>query len=350
MTEDQKDKTPGKVIVPPVKPVSAREIRPVAGAYIGNEALVQTMFVSRLHDRVGELQYTDPFTGERKATSMWLRQVGGYASWNESSGQLHNRTQRSVTQLGADVAAWTSDGSNRFNLGWIAGYGHGGTKASSKVSDLHSTGTVDGLNIGLTGTWYANSSDHQGLYLDGWVTYNWFKNKLKGTKSTEKYHSRGLAASLETGYTYKILDFNRASGGEGAWYVQPQAQVIWSGVKSDSFTENGGSRVKFKGKDNVTTRLGIRTFVNLDQKSLTSDADGTQLFVEGNWIHNSKKFGVSLNETTLNQTGGSNLGEVKLGLESKFRKNLQVWTNAGVQAGKNHYRDLSAMVGLKYTF
>ena len=109
-----------------------REIRPVVGAYIGNEALVQTMFISRLHDRVGDLQYNDPFTGEAKVTSMWLRQIGGYTSWNESSGQMHNRTLRAVTQLGADFARWTSDGSNRFNLGWIAGYGHGRTKTSKK--------------------------------------------------------------------------------------------------------------------------------------------------------------------------------------------------------------------------
>lgn len=327
-----------------------REIRPVIGAYIGNEALVQTMFISRLHDRVGELQYNDPFTGEAKVTSMWLRQVGGYTSWNESSGQMHNRTLRAVTQLGADIARWTSDGSNRFNLGWIAGYGHGRTKTSSKVSDLSSTGTVDGLNVGLTGTWYANGADHQGLYVDSWLTYSWFRNKAKTTTGSEKYHSKGLTASLETGYTFKISDINLSSGHEGAWFIQPQAQVIWSGIKSDSFREGNGTKIKFRGKDNVTTRVGLRTFVNLDKTSLTTQADGTQLFVEGNWIHNTKGFGVSLGQTSFRQTGARNLGEVKVGLESKFRKNFQVWTNAGIQVGQDKYRDLTAMVGIKYTF
>lgn len=327
-----------------------REIRPVVGAYIGNEALVQTMFISRLHDRVGDLQYNDPFTGEAKVTSMWLRQIGGYTSWNESSGQMHNRTLRAVTQLGADFARWTSDGSNRFNLGWIAGYGHGRTKTSSKVSDLSSTGTVDGLNVGLTGTWYANGADHQGLYVDSWLTYSWFRNKAKTTTGSEKYHSKGLTASLETGYTFKLLDIKMSSGHEGAWFIQPQAQVIWSGIKSDSFSESNGTKVKFRGKDNITTRVGMRTFVNLDKGSLVTHTNGTQLFVEGNWIHNTKPFSVSLDQTSFRQTGARNLGEVKFGLESKFRKNLQVWTNAGVQAGKDKYRDLTAMVGIKYTF
>lgn len=327
-----------------------REIRPVVGAYIGNEALVQTMFISRLHDRVGDLQYNDPFTGEAKVTSMWLRQIGGYTSWNESSGQMHNRTLRAVTQLGADFARWTSDGSNRFNLGWIAGYGHGRTKTSSKVSDLSSTGTVDGFNLGLTGTWYANGADHQGLYVDSWLTYSWFRNKAKTTIGSEKYHSKGLTASLETGYTFKLLDINTSSGHQGAWFIQPQAQVIWSGIKSDSFRESNGTKVKFREKDNITTRVGMRTFVNLDKSSLVTHTNGTQLFVEGNWIHKTKQFSVSLDQTSFRQTGARNLGEVKVGLESKFRKNLQVWTNAGVQAGQDKYRDLTTMVGIKYTF
>lgn len=155
---------------------------------------------------------------------------------------------------------------------------------------------------------------------------------------------------METGYTFKLLDIKMSSGHEGAWFIQPQAQVIWSGIKSDSFSESNGTKVKFRGKDNITTRVGMRTFVNLDKGSLVTHTNGTQLFVEGNWIHNTKPFSVSLDQTSFRQTGARNLGEVKFGLESKFRKNLQVWTNAGVQAGQDKYRDLTAMVGIKYTF
>lgn len=38
---------------------------------------VNTMFVTRLHERLGPMQYTDIMTGETKNTSMWMRHEGG---------------------------------------------------------------------------------------------------------------------------------------------------------------------------------------------------------------------------------------------------------------------------------
>lgn len=31
------------------------------------------MFITRLHDRLGETQYTDALTGEQRVTSLWMR-------------------------------------------------------------------------------------------------------------------------------------------------------------------------------------------------------------------------------------------------------------------------------------
>ncbi|WP_050132552.1 autotransporter outer membrane beta-barrel domain-containing protein, partial [Yersinia frederiksenii] len=52
--------------------------RPESGAYSANLAAANTMFVSRLHDRLGETQYIDALTGEQKVTSLWLRNEGGH--------------------------------------------------------------------------------------------------------------------------------------------------------------------------------------------------------------------------------------------------------------------------------
>ncbi|MDN0121600.1 autotransporter outer membrane beta-barrel domain-containing protein, partial [Yersinia frederiksenii] len=45
--------------------------RPESGAYSANLAAANTMFVTRLHDRLGETQYIDALTGEQKVTSLW---------------------------------------------------------------------------------------------------------------------------------------------------------------------------------------------------------------------------------------------------------------------------------------
>mgnify|MGYP005933005553 FL=1 len=326
-------------------------VRPEIGAYVGNNAAIRALFSDRLYDRVGDLWYAEPKEGDTRTASVWIRQRGDYSSWKESTGQTKNRTQMYSTQLGADVHSWTSNGTDRFLIGWLVGYGHANTKSHSVNSGYHAKGLVDGINVGLTGTWFQDRLNHEGIYIDSWLTYSWFDNKIKGeTLRTEKYHSKGLSASVESGYTAKLSDSKTASGTDVSWYLQPQAQIIWSGVKTDTLFEANGTNVTSKGHNNIQTRLGARTFVNINSQAYFNGTAGTQLFLEGNWIHNTKNPGVKMNGTALEQKGTRNLGEVKLGLNGKLKQNLQLWTNATAQAGSNHYRDLTCMMGLKYSF
>lgn len=74
------------------------------------------------------------------------------------------------------------------------------------------------------------------------------------------------------------------------------------------------------------------------------------MFIEGNWIHNTKDYGVTMNGVNLKQKGARNLGEFKTGVDSRLNPNLHLWANTAVRAGSYHYRDLSFMAGLKYSF
>ncbi len=326
-------------------------VRPEVGAYVGNNAAVRTLFSDRLYDRIGDLWYAEPKAEDTRNASVWIRQRGDYSSWKESTGQTKNRTQMYSTQLGADVHSWTSGGTDRFLVGWLAGYGHANTKSHSIHSGYHARGLVDGFNVGLTGTWFQDRLNHEGAYVDSWLTYSWFDNKIKGVSlRTEKYHSKGLSASIETGYTAKLSDSKTAAGTDISWYLQPQAQIIWSGVKTDTLFEANGTKVTSKGHNNIQTRLGARTFVNINSPAYFNGTAGTQLFLEGNWIHNTKSPGVEMNGAALEQKGVRNLGEVRLGLKGKLMRNLQLWTNATAQAGSNHYRDLTCMMGVKFSF
>ncbi|MCV5539707.1 autotransporter outer membrane beta-barrel domain-containing protein, partial [Escherichia coli] len=64
-------------------------LRPEASSYTANIAAANTMFVTRLHARLGQTQYVDAITGEPKATSMWMRHEGGHNRWRDGSGQLN---------------------------------------------------------------------------------------------------------------------------------------------------------------------------------------------------------------------------------------------------------------------
>ncbi|ALR76412.1 autotransporter outer membrane beta-barrel domain-containing protein [[Enterobacter] lignolyticus] len=326
-------------------------VRPESASYTANLAAANTMFTTQLHDRLGETQYIDALTGEKKATSMWLRQIGGHNGWKDSSGQLDTQSNRYVTQLGGDVAQWSPDGLQRWHLGVMAGYGNNHSNSNSSVTGYRAEGTVSGYSAGLYATWFQNDETKQGVYLDSWAQYGWFNNEVKGQDvQAETYKSSGMTASLELGYTHKLGEFAGSKGSLNTWYIQPQAQAIWMGVQADDHREQNGTRVSGDGEGNLQTRLGIRTYLNGHSKMDEGKDRTFQPFVEVNWIHNTQDFGTRMDGVSFYQAGARNIGEVKTGIEGQLSPRLNLWGNVGVQVGDKGYSDTSAMIGAKYSF
>ncbi|EOC2715878.1 autotransporter outer membrane beta-barrel domain-containing protein, partial [Shigella sonnei] len=48
----------------------------------------------RLHDRLGEPQYTDSLHSQGSASSMWMRHVGGHERFRTGDGQLNTQANR----------------------------------------------------------------------------------------------------------------------------------------------------------------------------------------------------------------------------------------------------------------
>lgn len=332
-------------------PKPDQDVRPEPGSYTANLAAANTLFVTRLHDRLGETQYTDALTGEQKVTSMWLRQVGGHNAWHDSSDQLKTQSNRYVVQVGGDVARWSGDGLDRWHLGMMAGYGHNSSNTRSSSTRYGSDGSVNGYSAGMYATWYANDETHQGAYLDSWAQYSWFNNSVKGQEfQSGSYKSKGLTGSLELGYTHRLSEFTGSKGSLNEWYIQPQAQAVWMDVKAAEHREANGTLISGEGDGNVQTRLGMRTF--LKGHNVIDDGKGREFepFVEVNWIHNTRDFGTRMDGVSIRQAGARNLGEIKTGVEGQLNPKLNLWGNVGVQMGDKGYNDAAAMVGVKYSF
>lgn len=327
------------------------DLRPEAGSYTANMAAANTMFVTRLHERLGPVQYTDIMTGETKNTSMWMRHEGGHNRWRDGTGQLKTQGNRYVVQLGGDIAQWGWGETDRWHLGVMAGYGNDHNNTDSVRTGYRSKGSVNGYSTGLYATWFANDETHNGAYLDTWAQYGWFDNHVKGDGLPgESWKSKGLTASLETGYTWKAGEFSGSHGSLNEWYVQPQAQVVWMGVKADEHRESNGTRVENTGDGNVRTRLGVKTWIKGHNRMDDGKSREFRPFVEVNWLHNTRDFGTRMNGVTVHQDGARNIGEVKAGVEGQINDRLNLWGNVGVQAGDKGYSDTSAMLGVKYTF
>ena len=333
---------------PPVVPNKPKDlvVRPEAGSYIANHAAGNTLFTTRLHDRLGETQYTDVLTGEEKVTSMWLRQIGGRNNFKDSSGQLKTSTNRYVMQLGSDIAQWSTDGLDRWHLGLMAGYANAKSHTHSNKSRHDSRSSIDGYSVGAYGTWYNNDADKTGLYVDSWLLYNWFKNSVNGDDlPSESYDSNGFTGSVESGYTFKVRESERRKV-----FIQPKAQLTWMGVKADRHIERNGTRVDSTGNNNLQTRLGVRAYM---QGNATQDDNKDRTFepfAEVNWIHNTQRFGVEMNNVKLSQDGARNIGEVKVGIEGQFSQRTSGWINIAQQIGDAGYNDTSGMLGIKYSF
>ena len=348
--------TPTPTPTPDSKPEPApggydNDLRPEAGSYTANMAAANTMFVTRLHERLGPMQYTDVMTGETKNTSMWMRHEGGHNRWRDGTGQLKTQGNRYVVQLGGDIAQWGRGETDRWHLGVMAGYGNDHNSTDSVRTGYRSKGSVNGYSTGLYATWFANDETHNGAYLVTWAQYGWFDNHVKGDGLPgESWKSKGLTASLETGYTWKAGEFSGSHGSLNEWYVQPQAQVVWMGVKADEHRESNGTRVESTGDGNVRTRLGVKTWIKGHNRMDDGKSREFRPFMEVNWLHNTRDFGTRMNGVTVHQDGARNIGEVKAGVEGQINDRLNLWGNVGVQAGDKGYSDTSAMLGVKYTF
>ncbi|MGU3488987.1 autotransporter outer membrane beta-barrel domain-containing protein [Enterobacter bugandensis] len=364
LTNDADDPVGGTDPIDPIDPGNPIELgppelptdnnamqRPEAGSYTANLAAANTMFITRLHDRLGETQYTDALTGEKNVTSLWLRQVGTHNSSRSNIGSLKTNSNQYVVMLGGDVAQWSSDGLDRGHLGIMGGYGNNRSNTRSSVTGYSAKGQVNGYSVGLYGTWYANDTDKTGIYMDCWVQYGWFKNTANGEDlPLEKYDSSGLSASLESGYTWKVGEFSGSKQSLNSVYIQPQAQITWMGVKADDHTEGNGTRINSDGDGNIQTRLGTRVFLKAHSNIDEGKGREFEPFVEANWLHNTRSYSTSMNSVRISQDGAQNIGELKTGVKGQLSRNLTVWGNVGQQVGDKGYFNTEAMLGVKYSW
>lgn len=326
-------------------------LRPEAGSYTVNLAAANTMFINRLHDRLGETQYTGALTGEKHVTSLWLRQVGTHNSSRSDIGSLKTTSNQYVMMLGGDVAKLSSDGLDRGHLGIMGGYGNNQNNTRSGVTGYSSKGQVNGYSVGLYGTWYANDAERTGLYVDNWMQYSWFKNTVNGEGQPQgKYDSRGLSASLESGYTLKISEFVSSKQSLNSVFVQPQAQITWMGVKADNHMEGNETHINSDGDGNIQIRLGTRVFLKDHNKINARKDRAFEPFVEANWLHHTHNYSTSINSVRINQDGTLNIGELKTGVEGQLSRNFTVWGSVGQQVGDKGYFNIDAILGGKYSW
>ncbi|WP_246169915.1 autotransporter outer membrane beta-barrel domain-containing protein [Yersinia canariae] len=353
--------TPKPVSKPTPKPTPKRASRPVskpalvishtpqAGSYIANQIAAQQMFITDdLHYRQRETHYIDPVTGEKKVSSMWLNTSGAKNRFNSGNNQLQTRSHRYAIQLGGTLSQWSSDGSDLGILGITSGLGKS-TNHSHSTSPRHKAqGSVDGYNLGLYHIWYADNQTRLGPYIDLLTQYGWFNNQVKTSQiaSNSSYRSHVFTSALETGYKIQLVENT-----DTRLFIQPKAKVSWQRMSGVQYKESAGTQVMMAESSAVATKLGIRTALELDIDTLSSNKTlQISPSFEANWIHNSNNKGIWFGTTNITPQGNSNIADFKLGIEANIDSNLRLWTHLGHQLGGNNYSDMQATLGANYCF
>ncbi|MFP5931343.1 fibronectin-binding autotransporter adhesin ShdA [Salmonella sp. 741265069_HSA] len=316
----------------------APQYRADIGAYMGNQWMARNLQMQTLYDREGS-QY-------RNADgSVWARFKAGKAESEAVSGNIDMDSNYSQFQLGGDILAW-GNGQQSFTVGVMASYINADTDSTGNRgadgSQFTSSGNVDGYNLGVYATWFADAQTHSGAYVDSWYQYGFYNNSVEsGDAGSESYDSTANAVSLETGYRYDI-----ALNNGNTVSLTPQAQVVWQNYSADSVKDNYGTRIDGQDGDSWTTRLGLR----VDGKLYKGSRTVIQPFAEANWLHTSDDVSVSFDDATVKQDLPANRAELKVGLQADIDKQWSVRAQVAGQTGSNDFGDLNGSLNLRYNW
>ncbi|EAO8162173.1 autotransporter outer membrane beta-barrel domain-containing protein [Salmonella enterica subsp. enterica serovar Mississippi] len=316
----------------------APQYRADIGAYMGNQWMARNLQMQTLYDREGS-QY-------RNADgSVWARFKAGKAESEAVSGNIDMDSNYSQFQLGGDILAW-GNGQQSITVGVMASYINADTDSTGNRgadgSQFTSSANVDGYNLGIYATWFADAKTHSGAYVDSWYQYGFYNNSVEsGDAGSESYDSTANAVSLETGYRYDI-----ALNNGNTVSLTPQTQVVWQNYSADSVKDNYGTRIDGQDGDSWTTRLGLR----VDGKLYKGSRTVIQPFAEANWLHTSDDVSVSFDDATVKQDLPANRAELKVGLQADIDKQWSVRAQVAGQTGSNDFGDLNGSLNLRYNW
>ncbi len=231
---------------------------PVYESY--GQALLGLNGLGTLEQRVGNRIWMPGSDGARTGAGTWGRIDAGYSSIDPDVSTSGTRFNATTWRLQAGVDAVLHDGAAGSLIG---GFTVHYTTSATDVGSTYGKGRISTNAYGLGGTltWHGAG----GLYLDGQAQLTWYDSDL-----TSRTASRNLAKGNGAfGYAFGLEGGHRIALAP-SWSLTPQAQLAYSRVSADRFTDPYGARMSLDDADSLHGRVGVA----LDHQSAWSDPAG----------------------------------------------------------------------------
>ncbi|HWD13458.1 autotransporter outer membrane beta-barrel domain-containing protein [Pseudochrobactrum sp. sp1633] len=179
---------------------------------------------------------------------IWGRIEGQHLKSKPAATTSGTQYDADIFKMQAGLDGVLTETDNGLLIGGITvHYGH----ASADTRSEHGLGkiSVDGYGFGGTLTWYGNN----GFYVDTQAQATWYDSDLStrggsAVSLVDGNNGFGYALSAETGKRIALND---------RWSVTPQAQLIYSNVDFDNFTDQYNGAVSLHKGDSLQGRIGV---------------------------------------------------------------------------------------------
>ncbi|MBZ9738667.1 autotransporter outer membrane beta-barrel domain-containing protein [Mesorhizobium sp. CO1-1-4] len=243
---------------------------PSAPLYEAYEGVLQTFNeLGTLQQRVGNRSWGEgatpegadvPGQGPVDGKAIWARIEAAHAKLDPKTSTTGTDYDVTTWRLQAGVDGQLHENEAGVLIGGITA--HYGT-ASADISSIYGVGSIaaTGYGVGGTLTWYGNS----GFYVDTQAQATWYDSDIRsatlGTTLADGNNGFGYALSIESGQKIAL---------SSKWSLTPQAQLAYSDVRFDTFTDKFGTRVSPGSGDSLVGRLGL----SADYEDQWADAAG----------------------------------------------------------------------------
>ncbi|TPL46707.1 autotransporter outer membrane beta-barrel domain-containing protein [Mesorhizobium sp. B2-4-2] len=209
---------------------------------------------------VGAAQGADEIGSVPTQNAIWARIEGAHTRQSPESATTVSDYDVTTWRLESGVDGLLYEDATGILLGGVSF--HYGT-ASSDISSIYGAGSIDATGYGFGGTltWYGDN----GFYTDAQAQVTWYDSDLKsatlGSELANGNNRFGYALSIEAGQKFAL---------QGKWTLTPQAQLSYSSVRFDGFTDPFDAAVSLDSSQTLIGRAGL----SLDHEDAWTGAQG----------------------------------------------------------------------------